>query len=43
MGKNDLWIAACARAAGAWLLTTDADFSHLIPQHLNGEIIDTDR
>ncbi len=29
MGKNDLWIAACAKAAGATLLTTDKDFSHL--------------
>ena len=23
MGKNDLWIAACAKASGAILLTTD--------------------
>ncbi|MCK5799304.1 MAG: PIN domain-containing protein [Deltaproteobacteria bacterium] len=29
MGKNDLWIAACAKAAGATLLTTDKDFDHL--------------
>ncbi len=40
MGKNDLWIAACTRAAGATLLTTDRDFEHLIPDHINGEIID---
>lgn len=40
MGKNDLWIAACARAAGATLLTTDNDFTHLIPDHLDGEVID---
>lgn len=40
MGKNDLWIAACAMAAGAILLTTDNDFSHLIPDHLDGEVID---
>ena len=40
MGKNDLWIAACAKAAGATLLTTDNDFSHLIPEHLDGEVID---
>lgn len=40
MGKNDLWIAACAKAAGAMLLTTDNDFSHLIPDHLDGEVID---
>ena len=29
MGKNDLWIAACAKAATAALLTTDKDFDHL--------------
>ena len=29
MGKNDLWIAACAKAAGATLLTTDKDFDHI--------------
>lgn len=29
MGKNDLWIAAVARAQGAVLLTTDLDFDHL--------------
>jgi tRNA(fMet)-specific endonuclease VapC len=29
MGKNDLWIAACAKASGASLLTTDKDFDHL--------------
>ncbi len=29
MGKNDLWIAACASILGATLLTTDADFDHL--------------
>jgi tRNA(fMet)-specific endonuclease VapC len=40
MGKNDLWIAACAKAAGARLLTADGDFSHLIPEHLAGDIID---
>jgi tRNA(fMet)-specific endonuclease VapC len=40
MGKNDLWIAACAKAAGATLLTTDNDFAHLIPEHLDGEVID---
>jgi tRNA(fMet)-specific endonuclease VapC len=40
MGKNDLWIAACAQAAGATLLTTDNDFSHLIPEYLDGEVID---
>ena len=39
MGKNDLWIAACAAAAQAFLLTTDGDFDHLIPDHLTGEIV----
>lgn len=29
MGKNDLWIAACAKASGSTLLTTDKDFDHL--------------
>ena len=29
MGKNDVWIAATARVAGATLLTTDSDFDHL--------------
>ena len=40
MGKNDLWIAASAMAAGATLLTTDRDFDHLIPRHLAGVVID---
>ncbi len=40
MGKNDLWIAACSKAAGATLLTVDNDFSHLIPGHLDSEVID---
>lgn len=31
LGKNDLWIAAMARTAGATLLTTDKDFDHLAP------------
>jgi tRNA(fMet)-specific endonuclease VapC len=39
MGKNDLWIAACARAAKVTLLTTDEDFAHLGPDHLDVEII----
>lgn len=29
MGKNDLWIAAATHVAGAELLTTDQDFTHL--------------
>lgn len=39
MGKNDLWIAACAAAADAFLLTTDDDFEHLIPDQLRGDVI----
>ena len=41
MGKNDLWIAACAAAANAYLLTTDKDFEFLIPGHVQGEVIAT--
>lgn len=40
MGKNDLWIAAAAKATGAYLLTTDSDFAHLVPSAVNGEIVD---
>lgn len=40
MGKNDLWIAAAAHAAGAMVLTTDKDFDHLFPDHLAGVFID---
>lgn len=40
MGKNDLWIAACAKAAGATLLTTDKDFEHLDQSFLCVEYID---
>jgi tRNA(fMet)-specific endonuclease VapC len=34
MGKNDLWIAACASILGATLLTTDTDFDHLNTEFL---------
>jgi predicted nucleic acid-binding protein len=40
MGKNDLWIAATAKAAGASLLTTDKDFEHLLGAQLDGFYID---
>jgi predicted nucleic acid-binding protein len=40
MGKNDLWIAATARALGATLLTTDKDFDHLHPALLQRVYID---
>lgn len=39
MGKNDVWIAAAAKAAGATLLTLDSDFAHLIPNVLTGTVI----
>ena len=41
MGKNDLWIAACAKAAGLTLLTTDKDFAWLSPDLLRLEVIET--
>ena len=40
MGKNDLWIAATARATGATLLTTDRDFDHLYPSWITRDWID---
>jgi predicted nucleic acid-binding protein len=39
MGKNDLWIAAIAVAANAFLLTTDKDFECFIPSHVQGQVI----
>lgn len=41
MGKNDLWIAAAAKATSAMLLTLDRDFAHLIPDPVAGVIIDS--
>ncbi|MEE9382701.1 MAG: PIN domain-containing protein [Nannocystaceae bacterium] len=40
MGKNDLWIAAVAVAAGGWLLTTDRDFLPLDSDFLHVEWVD---
>ncbi len=40
MGKNDVWIAACAHVAQAHLLTTDKDFTHLQPKFLTLDWID---
>jgi len=40
IGQNDLWIAACARAAGAVLLTTDTDFDVLHPDWVRREWVD---
>ena len=34
---NDVWIAATAHVTGATLLTTDADFDHLMPLFLTVE------
>jgi tRNA(fMet)-specific endonuclease VapC len=42
MGKNDLWIAACASAGGAELITTDKDFVHLDPELLTVHYVDQD-
>jgi predicted nucleic acid-binding protein len=39
LGKNDLWIAATARATGARLLTTDKDFDALDPGFLARDYI----
>lgn len=40
VGKNDLGIAAAAKAAGATLLTTGKDFEHLLGALLDGFYID---
>jgi tRNA(fMet)-specific endonuclease VapC len=40
MQKNDLWIAAAARASDAILLTTDRDFDHLPLALVKHEFID---
>lgn len=40
MGKNDLWIAAVARALEATLITSDKDFEHLNGVLLQVEYID---
>ena len=42
MGKNDVWIAATAKAANATLLTTDPDFDYLEGTHLMRIWIDPD-
>jgi tRNA(fMet)-specific endonuclease VapC len=43
MEKNDVWIAASAAAAGAVLLTTDADFGHIPSDILRHVRIDVRR
>ena len=42
MGKNDLWIAATAKAFGLTLVTTDKDFDHLHDEYINVMYIDMD-
>ena len=42
LGKNDVWIAATAAAAGARLLTTDKDFDPLTPDFIERDWIDPD-
>src|SRR5438128_236702 len=42
LSNNDAWIAAATRAAGATLLTTDADFDSLIPGFIRGHRISGD-
>ena len=42
MGKNDVWIAATAKATGATLLTIDKDFDHLVGTHIDCVRIDAD-
>jgi tRNA(fMet)-specific endonuclease VapC len=40
LGQNDLWIAAVAKVSGATLLTTDKDFDHLHPTHIQRIYVD---
>ena len=40
MQKNDVWIAASAKATDAILLTTDTDFNHLPLELVKHEYID---
>jgi tRNA(fMet)-specific endonuclease VapC len=40
MGKNDIWIAACAAVTGGVLMTTDKDFDHLHPDRIQRIWID---
>jgi tRNA(fMet)-specific endonuclease VapC len=40
MGDNDLWIAATVQVSNATLLTTDKDFDHLAPKHIQRDWID---
>ncbi|MFH1436463.1 MAG: type II toxin-antitoxin system VapC family toxin [Pseudomonadota bacterium] len=42
IGKNDIWIAATARTADAWLLTSDKHFNPLDSQFIKRVYIDPD-
>lgn len=43
MGKNDIWIAATAKATGYTLLTNDKDFQHLNESHIKCIYISPDK
>lgn len=43
MGKNDLWIAATAKATGYTLLTNDKDFRHLHDIQIKCIYVDPDK
>jgi predicted nucleic acid-binding protein len=43
MGKNDIWIAATAKATGYTLLTNDKDFQHLNDSHIKCIYINPDK
>ena len=40
LGQNDMWIAACAAAFGAHLVTTDRDVDHLTPEFIERTKVD---
>ena len=43
MGKNDIWIAATAKATGYTLLTNDKDFQHLHDIQIKCIYVDPDK
>ena len=43
MGKNDIWIAATAKATGYTLLTNDRDFQHLHDSQIKCIYVDPDK
>lgn len=40
LGENDMWIAACAKAANGVVLTCDHDFSRIPPSIIRVEIVE---